>query len=194
MDRPHPGVLIADGLFSPEQLVGLSTAVDQIDLEPQRIGVTQADGLPERRHRGETTDARIPAILWSALAGVLPPLPMWFEQGDAPRVEPDIGAWSPIGCNPRTRVYRYSLGERFASHADEPWRPSSTQRSFLTILVYLPVPGGCMGGETVVHGAVVAVVPGRCVILDHRLAHEGRPVERGAKLVLRSDVVHEASS
>ena len=58
----------------------------------------------------------------------------------------------------------------------------------LTVLVYLPA-GGCDGGETVIDGETVPVADGRVVVFDHGLLHEGKPVERGEKLVLRNDIV-----
>jgi len=63
----------------------------------------------------------------------------------------------------------------------------------LTLLLYLPV-GGCEGGETVIDGETVAVVDGRIVLFEHGLRHEGKPVERGQKLVLRNDVVGRPKS
>lgn len=63
----------------------------------------------------------------------------------------------------------------------------------LTLLLYLPA-GGCEGGETVIDGETVAVVEGRIVVFDHGLLHEGKPVERGQKLVLRNDIVARSDS
>jgi hypothetical protein len=90
-------------------------------------------------------------------------------------------------------LYRYSIGGDFAPHQDEPWRPDPSTRSMLTILVYLPA-GGCLGGETVVDSEVVHVRDWRVAIFDHRLLHEGKPVESGHKLVLRNDVIAETAA
>ncbi len=81
------------------------------------------------------------------------------------------------------------MGGSFSSHEDEPWAPDESRRSLLTVLVYLPTEEACIGGETVIDGEVVPVEPGRIVVFDHGLLHEGKPVERGRKLVLRNDVV-----
>ena len=192
--RPHPGVLVADGLFGADQISELLDAVDRVGLQVQRVGLARVDGLPERRQRGETRDETIPTVIWSALRTILPPLTDWFEEHEEPRVDPAVSAWRAVGCNPWTRIYRYGLGERFAPHTDEPWRPSAEKRTFLTVLVYLPTPVRCTGGETVVYGNVVACNPGRCVVFDHRLLHEGRPIESGQKLALRSDIVYETGA
>jgi predicted 2-oxoglutarate/Fe(II)-dependent dioxygenase YbiX len=82
-----------------------------------------------------------------------------------------------------------SKGDRFAPHVDEAFRPAAMKRTFLTLLLYLPTGEPCLGGETVVDGEVVSVTPGRTVLFDHRLVHEGRPVEDGVKIVLRNDIV-----
>jgi 2OG-Fe(II) oxygenase superfamily len=82
----------------------------------------------------------------------------------------------------------FELGASFPPHTDEPWRPDETTRSIATVLVYLPA-GGCEGGETVIDGEVVPVVDSRIVLFEHSLQHEGRPVERGTKIVLRNDIV-----
>lgn len=183
LERPIRGLLVADGLFHGRDLATLARAVERVELVDQQVGRARADGLPERRERGETDDTAIPAP-------VLPPLADWFVVDEAPRVDPAVERWRPTGCNPRSRIYRYGLGQRFAPHVDEPFRPVDGQRTFLTVLVYLPTDRPCSGGETVVADLVVPAVPGRCVVFDHRLLHEGRPVEAGEKLVIRSDVVY----
>ncbi|HET7489493.1 MAG TPA: 2OG-Fe(II) oxygenase [Acidimicrobiales bacterium] len=191
IQRPLPGLLVADGLFA-----GVAdefrAAVEAVPLEIQRVGLARVDGLPERRSRGTTTEPSIPALLWPLLEPVLPPLPEWFDAGETPQLDPPVTSWRAVGCNPMTRVYRYSLGERFAPHVDRPWRPTPARRSFLTVLVYLPSGAPCLGGETVVYGTAVTCTDWRCVTFDHRLLHEGRPIEKGEKLVVRSDVVYEA--
>jgi len=53
---------------------------------------------------------------------------------------------------------------------------------------YLDV-DNCQGGETVVEGEVVAPGEGRVAVFEHGLRHEGRPVVRGTKTLLRNDVL-----
>jgi hypothetical protein len=113
----------------------------------------------------------------------------FFSNGPGtPVLDPSIARWEAVGCNPRMRVYSYGMGASFSEHEDEPWRPDALHRTMLTVLLYLPC-GGCEGGETVIEGYVVPVVEGRAVVFDHGLLHEGKPVERGQKLTLRTDVV-----
>lgn len=135
------------------------------------------------------TAADLADRLWERVATHLPAPADWFD-GDnpAPQLDPRIERWRWSSLSPWLRWYRYELGAEFRPHTDEPWHPHPTRRSLLTLLVFLPC-GGCIGGETVVGTEVVAAAEGRVVAFDHRLLHAGRPVEQGAKLVLRTDVV-----
>ena len=45
-----------------------------------------------------------------------------------------------------------------------------------------------------IDGEVIQVRGWRVVIFDHRLRHEGKPVEAGEKLVLRNDIVAQVVS
>lgn len=178
VDRPQPGVLVVDDALAPAALDRLTAVVGAIGLVPQSIGRAVVDGLPERRWRGETEDPDVPSLLWESLVRFVDP----------------IDRWVAVGCNPRTRVYRYGLGERFAPHVDEPWRPAGPPErcTLLTVIVALPTDDPCVGGETVVDGTVVPVRTGRMLVFPHDRRHEGRPVEGGTKLVIRSDVVFRA--
>lgn len=142
------------------------------------------------RKRAVVDDPAIAEVLWRTLAPAVGAIGEWFAD---PRrqLEPSMDHWHAVGCNPRTRFYYYGLGGDFLLHEDEAWKPAAYVRSMLTILVYLPTEA-CVGGETVIDGEVVKVEPWRVAIFDHRLKHEGKPVEGGTKLVLRNDVVASA--
>jgi hypothetical protein len=187
------GVFVADGLLSDNDLAQLDPLGAEFDI--QRIGGGVArDGLPERREHASSDDGVAAALLWARLAPVLPPLPDWYANDALTNLDPPLARWSAVGCNPRIRYYRYQLGDRFAPHYDEPYRSRPASRTFLTVLVYLPTAVPCVGGETLVNGEVIEVFAGRIAVFDHRLIHEGRPVEGGSKLVLRTDIVGEVTS
>lgn len=187
LHRPQPGLLVADGLLDDGMR---RLAPSYAPFTVQRVGPGGGrDGLPERREHTSTDAPAIAALLWERLAPHLPPLSDWFEPDRAPRLSPPIEAWHLQGCNDRIRYYRYGKGDRFAPHVDESHRFSPLERTLLTVLIYLPTPEPCTGGETVVNGEVIPVELGRAAIFDHRLLHEGRPVEAGQKLVLRTDLV-----
>jgi hypothetical protein len=48
---------------------------------------------------------------------------------------------------------------------------------------------GFAGGETAFLDRVVTPRTGRALIFRHELPHEGRPVERGLKYALRTDIM-----
>jgi 2OG-Fe(II) oxygenase superfamily len=117
------------------------------------------------------------------------------------------------GLHSNIRIYRYDEGTFFGPHYDSSTRdPISGGASYWTILVYLTGhEDGVEGGETTFYqrglkavsdgkkcdddDGVIAVAPERGVALLHRhggsdcLLHEGRPVTKGIKWVLRSDLV-----
>lgn len=187
MQQPRPGMMVLDGILGDDDLEWLSAVVASLNFEDQEIG----RGVLASRQRALSGDPAIASLLWSRLEPVLPPVSTWLDSVTR-RLDPPLEFWRAVGCNPRTRFYRYRVGASFSMHEDEPWRPNSHTRSLLTVLAYLPC-GGCDGGETVIDGEVVQPIDGRVVVFDHALAHEGRPVERGSKIVLRSDVIARAT-
>ena len=76
---------------------------------------------------------------------------------------------------------------------DHWYRPNARQITLHTVLVYFN--DDFQGGETVFQEQLDRVVTpktGMVSIFQHKLRHEGRPVLRGAKYAMRSDVVFEA--
>ncbi|XP_024360139.1 uncharacterized protein [Physcomitrium patens] len=100
-----------------------------------------------------------------------------------------------VGLNPNIRLYRYGLGQRFGPHYDESVDMDGGGATEFTLLIYLT--GGLSGGETVFYErrkvvAEVAPVAGLALFHIHGarcLLHEAKPVLKGVKYVLRSDVV-----
>jgi prolyl 4-hydroxylase len=97
-----------------------------------------------------------------------------------------------VGVNERFRCYRYEPGQRFAPHYDGAYTRSATERSELTLMVYLNE--GFDGGTTAFHDLGVEATPrtGAALLFQHRLLHEGCVVRAGTKYVLRSDVMYAA--
>ncbi|MCP3882820.1 MAG: hypothetical protein GY701_31155 [Sulfitobacter sp.] len=184
VDRVRQGILVIDDCLTSSVLDRMLAVVNGAEFEPQDLG----RGVVARRERAQVDESEIGQLLWEAIGSHLPPISWWFVGPQTPQLEPPVEYWTASGCNPRSRFYRYRVGASFSEHEDEPWKPDPATRSMLTVLVYLPV-GGCEGGETVIDGETVAVVEGRVVVFDHGLLHQGKPVERGQKLVLRNDVV-----
>jgi prolyl 4-hydroxylase len=94
--------------------------------------------------------------------------------------------------NERLRFYRYRSGQRFEPHMDHWYRPSDREITLHTVLAYFN--DDFDGGETAFQEQLEEVVtprPGRVAIFQHKIRHEGRPVVRGTKYAMRSDVVYE---
>ena len=111
------------------------------------------------------------------------------------------------------KIYRYEIGESFAPHYDDSVKIGTNSTEW-TVLIYLTGSDEVRGGETVFYPSGVAPLAdntnGRRTIragqedivvqlrsglaLLHRhgkdcLLHEGRPVLKGTKWVLRSDLI-----
>ena len=111
-----------------------------------------------------------------------------------------LARWAPslrnhgraVGLNERFRFYRYAPGEYFKWHRDGAFFRDTHERSLLTAIVYLN--DDCEGGSTDfdLGDEEIRVVPERGAVLlfDHGLRHQGAPVTRGRKYVLRTDVMY----
>lgn len=183
--RPTDGVMVLDGLFTSSELALWRSVAEGLRFEEQHLG----RGVVAPRERADLFDTAVADLLWQRVEPFIGDLASWFTNSPSrPKVDPGLEYWQATRCNPRSRLYRYGPGAQFREHQDEAWWPDVSTRSFLTVLLYLPA-GGCEGGETVVNDQVVAPREGRTVIFDHALFHQGRPVEAGQKLLLRSDVL-----
>ena len=115
----------------------------------------------------------------------------WWERAKGLLVEEWFG-WRAVGLNERFRFYRYGPGQRFAPHADGSFQRESGEESQFTFLVYLN--DGFEGGATAFHEsrASLLVTPeqGKALVFYHRQLHEGMPIVRGRKYVLRTDVMY----
>lgn len=146
----------------------------------------------EARNRASIDDPAAARSLWSKLAGRVPPLADFYCGGLRPEPDvPDLAALVPVGLNERLRYYRYTGGERFASHVDLS-HSDAAARSFLTVIFYLN--DGFAGGETDFFGLIVTPRRGAAILFPHELRHEGRPASGGVKYVLRTDVMYRAGS
>jgi hypothetical protein len=134
------------------------------------------------------------------------------EQGDCPcelrvgfRKE---GVWRPVGLNECLRFCRYQPGGFFRAHCDATFVRSESEMSLFTCMFYLD--SGMQGGATrflktdleltlenhlqpASEGDILASVtpePGLCLLFfQPGLLHEGEEVLRGAKHILRTDVM-----
>lgn len=95
------------------------------------------------------------------------------------------------GVGVPVRVYRYAVGQEFGLHNDQFYFGPNGTMSFLTLMVYLD--DDFDGGETDFPEQSQTITPrtGDALLFQHMVLHAGRPVTRGTKHVLRSDVLYK---
>lgn len=106
------------------------------------------------------------------------------------RLPATISGGEVVGANERLRCYRYAVGQRFAPHYDGAFVRDEAERSQLTFIVYLN--DDFTGGETAMldFDEVIAPRPGRALLFQHKLLHEGCAVTSGVKYAVRSDIMY----
>ena len=190
-------ILVLDGVFSPDECARLVRAMED---ERSAMAHTASPGGSNRK-RGTRVCFR--AVLDDASGGAA------FVREWEERVRPfipaalpsDDGAWEFAGLNPRARACFYEPGGLFAVHQDRGWTPDpDSHRSMLTCMVYFN--GGFAGGHTrffagprsrkIVHEVIPR--PGRCVMFDQRIFHDGQAVRSGRKFMARTDVMFRRST
>ena len=112
---------------------------------------------------------------------------MLYERA-LPHLPPDIDGWRPSGFNERMRYYRYEHQQQFTWHFDGSFRRSAAEESILTFLIYLN--DDFEGGETAFGWDAVKPARGTALVFPHKVRHQGSPVIRGVKYVLRTDVMY----
>jgi len=95
----------------------------------------------------------------------------------------------PIGLNPRFRFYRYENNQRFNKHRDGRVKISEEIESRVTFMIYLN--DDFEGGETEFETLKITATKGMALCFVHELKHKGCSVTKGAKYVLRTDVLYQ---
>jgi predicted 2-oxoglutarate/Fe(II)-dependent dioxygenase YbiX len=170
------GLFLLKGALSTKECDELIAAVERRGFEDAPI--TTATGFerrPQVRNNTRVTydDPELARWLWERLAGFMPP---------------ELDGWKVVGFNERFRFYRYDPGQRFAVHSDGYYQRQSGERSKLTFMIYLNEEFG--GGATEFDATTIRPQAGMALVFRHELVHEGTPVLRGRKYVLRSDVMY----
>jgi predicted 2-oxoglutarate/Fe(II)-dependent dioxygenase YbiX len=124
-----------------------------------------------------------------------------FWQSAKPFIPTPLFDSEAIGFNERFRFYRYDVGQFFAQHIDGSFVRNPEERSELSFMIYLN--DGFEGGDTIFSKgrwdafnerweSTLRVRPkrGMALVFQHDQVHEGAPVEKGRKYVLRTDVMY----
>ena len=165
-----------------------SHGFDAAKLDPH-AATTQAK--VRRSGRCVVDNMEVASLLWQRLAPLVPPQ--------------HVPRWTPVGVHESLRFLKYSEGDYFKPHYDQPTTREAdasagfprAQRSFLSCILYLNTPEA--GGETrFLHPRdetePVVVIPrtGAALLFDQdTLRHEGCELVRGVKYAIRTDVMYE---
>lgn len=123
---------------------------------------------------------------------------MWDDAQEAnalvarvrPHVPERLMGMTLVGGNPRIRVYRYGPGEKHGAHWDTVVHLDGGIQSLVTLVFYLN--DDFEGGETDFSELNQRIVPrkGSALLFQHRILHIASEVVRGAKFVLRTDILY----
>lgn len=182
LDLEQPLHFVVDGVLSPAEC---EQFIERIEgAHPTLAPITTARGpMFETDIRNNTRvmfdDAALAGMLYERIRRHCPPRMKGMEI---------------CGANERLRCYKYEPGQRFAPHYDGAFARSADERSLLTYLVYLN--DDFEGGETdmIGLGKVIAPKPGRALLFQHFILHEGCTVRRGTKYAVRSDVMYRRAT
>lgn len=174
-------VFVIHELLSPGECQELIARSEDLGYEAAAVG---GELIPQMRNNARTflEDAELAADLWRRAA---PFVPRSIEGSQA------------CGLHERFRFYRYELAEQFGLHMDGSVRRGETEESRLTFMIYLSEVEE--GGETNFYQAGMnlqfSVQPsaGKALVFDHVRLHEGAPVRKGRKYVLRTDVMYRGA-
>jgi len=180
LDHSAPLVFSIAGVLAADECTATIAQIEQLGFADAPI--TTPRGFVMRKDIRNNTrvmfdDVPLAAMLFTRLGAALPA---------------QVCGRRAVGVNERFRCYRYEPGQRFAPHYDGAYRRSPTERSELTLMVYLNE--GFTGGTTAFHDFGVEATPrtGAALLFQHQLLHEGCVVRSGIKYVLRSDVMYAA--
>ena len=171
-------VFVIHDLLSPQECDALIARSEVLGHPTAAVG---GELVPQLRNNGRVflEDAALAGGLWRRAA---------------PFVPARLGSAEAVGLHERFRFYRYKAAEQFGVHMDGSVRGGEAEESRLTFMVYLS--GVEDGGETVFYRAggvpefAVRPSPGKALAFDNRRLHEGAPVRKGRKYVLRTDVLY----
>jgi predicted 2-oxoglutarate/Fe(II)-dependent dioxygenase YbiX len=178
VDLTKPLSWTVDAVLSPDECATLIARIEAAGPEVAPINLARGSvvDLDTRNNaRVMFDDPELAALLFERVRARLPG---------------ELMGMRVAGANERVRCYRYQPGQRFAPHYDGSFARSRSERSLLTLLVYLNQ--GFEGGETALLDLDETVTPrtGRALLFQHAILHEGCAVIRGVKYAARSDIMY----
>ncbi|GAB5372061.1 hypothetical protein AAMO2058_001633500 [Amorphochlora amoebiformis] len=191
-----PGVYVLDEFLSPAQCLEVIKYAQKTGLEGSGKGYPSSY---RRLHRCDFLgDGKFASMMFSRLTRI-----------GSNRTHPKECAFrlkqrlrGAVGINRFWRISRYTETQFFSPHQDGSYTPASDPKlhSELSIVIYLnqDFQGGLtrffkditIAGSP---GAVIRPKIGSMLIFDHLLWHEGAPVIKGTKWIIRSDIMFDTA-
>jgi prolyl 4-hydroxylase len=162
---------VYDDVLSPERCAQLVRLFQALPADQ----VTQIDNGVAKYRRHVMVDAAFAAELFEALRHEIPP---------------ELGA---VGANDHFRFSEYEPGGEFKVHRDGVNQDARGNRSVVTVNIFLNA--DFTGGSTDFYHddrtlrVSVPPAPGRAAVFYAHQLHCGRPVTRGRKYLLRTDIM-----
>lgn len=180
-------IFTISGVFTRAECAELIGRAESIGFEPASVRTSSGPQMMTRIRNNDRvvlTDEDLAAEMWRRIESFLPIL----------------DGYPACGVDSQLRFYRYVPGQQFKRHKDGSVTNHLGQTSKLSYLIYLN--DNCEGGATSfrdyhdVNGTreklehLVSPTTGTALLFPHQRWHEGTPVTRGSKYVLRSDVFY----
>jgi prolyl 4-hydroxylase len=186
-DFARPLLEVVPSLYSAEECRAILARTGGVDWLAAQVNSAAGRKVDDRLRNNSTAvlhDEDIADTLWTRARPHLPPTMNveWYTERETVRA---------VGVNLPLRVYRYQPGQHFGLHQDQSYRRADGARSLLTLLVYLD--DDVDGGETDFpeQGRTIQPRTGDALWFQHMVLHAGKPVTRGVKHVLRTDVLFQ---
>ncbi len=223
IDVQHPSnIFLLSNVFSPDecrQLIARSIKEGYKGVPPtggRNLSWCGVDATEVRiNERVTITDQEVSKEIWKRIRNWIPRdlgfraenTNMTWEYIDSKTKGKE---WTVHGVNDRLRFVKYEKGDQFLRHMDGTYvrevvtlqsdksLSAYREQSFLSLILYLN--DDFEGGETVFYDSfskeeTMSVTPrtGSVLVMLHENLHEGSQVTRGAKYILRTDVLYRKS-
>ena len=212
---PHSSFLVVNDLIGGSLLQGL---IDHVKNEQWlAVGNNGRAGQSFDKvgnYRISTYSEDLADLLWSRLS---PQLHYVRTMRDSTPTDHDNHPhWKAIGVNPLFRFIRYESGGELVAHYDETFIKNDEQRTLMSLIIYLTT--NRSGATRFIRDpqankpmdemdfsdwnsvaptdeviAKVSPLKGSALIFDHRMLHDGEPLQPGEseKIIIRSDIMFE---
>jgi prolyl 4-hydroxylase len=168
-------IFIIENFCSPQECNEFIAKSEGIGYEPATIETENGQKVVtsvRNNNRVIYTDQKLADLLWQQI------------QPFAPK---QIGNSKPIGLNEMFRFYKYEPGQEFKRHRDQSYIRNEAEASYYTFMIYLN--DDYEGGTTTFNEHTIHPKQGMALVFLHNLEHEGSPVTKGIKYVLRTDIM-----